>query len=176
MDVRTLCASFLYNVSLSQANITRMLNDGTFAVLPMLMGVKQGEGGLGTFIEEGVKKKEEAEDGSGSGSGSSGGGSGGSGSGGSGSGSGSGGEDAARPSSAPLATGTSSSSTKEVNPEIIQSCAHTMYNLVGLKRQCVRAVSDQNAVLAISYFAFTRLTRAKIMAGAILCRLAQESE
>ena len=51
-----------------------------------------------------------------------------------------------------------------------------MYNLVGLKRQCIRAVNDKDAVKTISYLATSRLKKAKIMAGAILCRLAQETE
>jgi hypothetical protein len=45
-----------------------------------------------------------------------------------------------------------------------------------MKRQCIRAVNDDDAVRTISYLATSRLKYAKIIAGAILGRLAQEPE
>ena len=151
MDVRSLCASFLYNVSLSQANITRILNDGTFRCLPLLMGVYEEERRASVMEMEtdgnsmSVTKSE-------SGGGSS------------------------NSAFSKDEEDSGGSGYLRTDSQIIVSCANTMFNLVGLKRHCIRAVDDKDAVKTISYLAHSHLKQAKIMAGAILCRLAQEPE
>lgn len=134
MDVRSLIASFLYNVSLAQANVTRMLNDGIIEILPMLIGVSSNSKDRHSHHQP-QEEDELDEDGN-----------------------------------------VIASNLPKIDPVIVQHCACVMLNLVSMKRQCIRAVNDVDAVRTISYLATSDLKEAKIIAGAILGRLAQEQE
>ena len=62
------------------------------------------------------------------------------------------------------------------NSEIVANCAHTLFNLIERSSHRLIATQNEEAVATIIALARSKISTAKVLCGAILCRLALEPQ
>ena len=62
------------------------------------------------------------------------------------------------------------------NNQVVSNCAYTLFNLIERPSHCVLAVQNEEAVFTIIALSRSSLSSAKVLCGAILCRLALEPQ